>query len=84
MTLPLHIFPGHPCRYDEARQAYTAAGQPHLAAGILQELRECSIVLKCYKDTGYYCYQMAMEELLVCISSNLYLRLVPLAADWFE
>jgi hypothetical protein len=53
------------CRYDEARQAYAAAGQPHRASAILMELADCSISLRSFSDAGYYMYQLAKEALTV-------------------
>ena len=53
------------CRYDEARKAYEAAGQPHMASGILEELVECSVALRSFRDAAYYTYQRAEEELAV-------------------
>lgn len=52
-------------RYDEARQAFTAAGQPERAAGMLAALHECSVTLRRFDDAAYNCYQMATHELAV-------------------
>ena len=54
------------CRYDEARQAFEAAGQPEQASAILHQLVSCCLSLNNFQDASYYRYQLANEALAVC------------------